>query len=370
MNPQRISSANRIYLCPGSVRACEPLEALKTKEPEDKPAAAMSGTKVHNGIHRLLIPGTIDDMELTAREEWVATFFANVCKTEEAKIGIPIKVLPECEVYIGEQWCGHWDRIVIFDTCTIVWEWKTGRAHQDTADSHVQGRLYIVAGMDTLQIPTPVHFHVLSAGEEQGEWHSFCVFDDAAIKNARIEADYIFDQANNPDAALHPGQVQCKYCRARGTPNCPPTFQMLQQAQAAIKADFGQDVAALDSAMDIWKQVQNYGSNMESVVRSLMDNGVAFPHWEFGRPRIQREVLDITIAHDRLAKTISDAAFLNSCSVSCPDLDNAIYKEQPKGEGIKKITRKEVPAILKDLLGDVMIEKPSKKPIKRKDDEE
>lgn len=370
MNPQRISSAPRIHRCPGSVAACEGLEPLHGGKASK---AADSGRKCHNAVGTLLMDLPIDDMELTAREEYISNKFANAVRIQESKMGMPpTKILSEVEVYIGEMWVGHWDRVTVFGAMgTIFWEYKTGRIHQEPASSHVQGRLYVVAGVETLRVPYPCHLFVLSAGEEEGEHMTMCVFQEEDVQNAYAEAKYIYDEASKPGAKRYPGQMQCKYCLARGTPRCEETHQMLLVAESSMKS-LGADAESMAKALDIWKQVKPYGENVESTCRGLMNSGVKLPGWQFGTPKTDRDIPDTLAAESKLVPAVvARPEFGKCCTLSTSSLCDSVYRSRstPK-EGEKKLTRKAATELVESTLGDLLVKTKQQPPIVREKEEE
>lgn len=364
MKPQRISSSPRLYKCPGSANACARLEDLKPSKTEKAPAAT-SGEKVHNAIHVLNAEGSIDNLDLTSREEFIATFFSGVVKREIARIGFPVVfTAPEQECFIGNKWIGHWDDAYGFgDKGTILFEYKTGYLHQEPANLHVQGRLYGVSLFDTFpHLTTPLIMFRLSAGEEAGEHVSMCVFSDEDISRARLEADYIYDKADRPDAPRVPGLAQCRYCYARGTPACPETAQTMEIAHALLSQDL-KAPEQIGAAMEMWKQCQSFGRNLESVTRSLMESGTKIPGWMFGKPKEPRDIPNVAEGFIRLKSAITQADYLECCAVSVPKVETMLYKKQVVAEGGKKATRKATTEFMEAILGDAMVKVPERAPI-------
>lgn len=372
IKPQRISSSPRLYLCPGSAMACEALD-LKPVEPQTpQKTAATSGRTIHDAVHTILAGGNLDDWDLTVREEGVSEWFAECVKREELKPGrAPTMILPEQEVYIAEMWVGHWDRLVVYgDWGTILWEWKTGRLHQEPASGHVQGRLYAVAAMETIRCPLPLIFYVISAGEEKGEHLSMCVFDKEPIEMAKKEAEIIWERANTIGANRIPGQIQCKYCPARGTPVCPETFQMIEIAHASLIAEISKTPEKLGDAMLMWKDVQPYGKNLENVVRMVLENGMKIPGIAFGTPKAPRIIEDVAAGYLKLKDIMTQETYLKCCDVSVPEIEKYLYKNQAVVPGQKRTTRKATANLLEAQLGDTMKRIPERPPIVRSDQEE
>lgn len=378
MKVQRISSAERLYLCPGSAVAQDGIEYARDEESRN--TAAMSGTKVHAAVHMLLAGASIDFLPINRREEWVANTFADIVRRKEAQIGVPATmILPEMECYIRNNWIGHWDRVVIFgDNLTLLWEWKTGRLSQEKANAHVQGRMYGVAIYDTIPTaPYPLNACVLSAGEEFGEMLSECVFDKKAIEAARAEADYITERVSLPDAPRVPGLRQCKYCRAKGTPRCPETAQMLETAATQFTSEAVGDIHLIGDALRTWKWVRPYGENVERVVRGLLDKGEKVltsdsKEWVFGKARQSRTVEDLAIAFGKL-KGITDALeFLSACKLSLGDLEDVIYRKAPApdivtawvaAKGKKKLTRDLANKFVMEVLAELVVMQQNRPPL-------
>ena len=367
MKPQRISSSPRLYKCPGSAAACAALDLPVSPDAEKRQTAATSGRIVHAAIASLTAGGSIENMALTSREEYVANWFSSSVAREEAKPGRPATtILPEQEVYIGEQWCGHWDRAVVFgEWGSILWEYKTGQAHQEEASSHVQGRLYAVAGVETLALPTPIILYRLSAGEEIGEYLSMCVFEEADIAQARKEAAIIWERASDPKAQRIPGQAQCKYCPARGTPMCPETFQMVEQAYRSLRAEIEKAPEKLSEALGMWKDVQPFGKNLEETCRSAMEAGMILPGWTFGTPKAPRTVPDVAEGFRRLQGIMAQPDYLACCDVSVPAIEKTLYERQTPAPGEKKTTRKAMAEYVNETLGDAMQRIPERPPLVR-----
>jgi len=378
MKPQRISSAERLYLCPGSATAQDGIEYAHDEESRN--TAAMSGTKVHAAVHLLLAGASIDALPINRREEWVANTFADIVRRQEEKIGVkPTMILPEMECYIGNNWVGHWDRVVVFgEDMSLLWEWKTGRLSQDKANAHVQGRMYGVALYDTIpSAPYPLNACVLSAGEELGETLSECMFAEKDIQAARAEADYIVERMNVAAPVRVPGLRQCKYCRAKGTPRCPETAQMLETAATQFTPEALADVALIGDALRTWKWVRPYGENVERVVRGLLEKGQKVltsdqKEWVFGKASQSRTIEDLAAAFGKM-KGVTDALeFLSACKLSIGDLEDVIYRKAPApeivtawvtGKGKKKLTRDLANKFVMEILAELVVMKKNRPPL-------
>lgn len=220
----RISAAQRIADCPGSVRACAGLADIETP-------AGKAGTRIHKALAAFFAIG-VDSPEFAAAwdalesESEKGTFDELAAKTREviADHG-GLSAGPLCEISVAfELWRGHPDFVALCadQKTALALDWKSGRGDVPPAPANAQLRGYLLG----VQMARPFEAEpetyvcgIIQAGERPD-----LVSYGSDTREARKSLEEIAAAAFAPDAPRIPTPAACQYCRAAGTSRCPESF--------------------------------------------------------------------------------------------------------------------------------------------------
>lgn len=349
MKTLRASSAERRYLCPGSVHAEDGLP-----EPKASPEA-LEGTQTHEYIHRALNAEELPDMN-ERQEKIVKRFVAKVCTVEGDK---PQKIMTETEMMIPDGngipvWIAHPDRVTEFDNHIHIWEWKTGYKEQPRASEHIQLRAYILAAylyLSSGRLDQVVYFgHILSG---ENATLTTVRFELGDILRAAEELMKIAELCWDKNAKRIPGERQCRYCRARGTGRCPESQQELSLMPAPERLKLI-PVKHLGEIYRQWKsRVAPTGQALEKHIRQLLTEGIEVPGLHLGEAKKRRVITDVGKAYQALAALgITGEEFAGECKVSIKNAEQLIYDKLIEKDEVS--SRAQSNRIANDILSDVI----------------
>lgn len=234
------SKRHRWALCPGSVR-----EEAKYPEQRESPAA-IDGTHSHTLLEYCIKNGLIDPLTrvgLSMRDH-DGEFTVDKDRAARVKVAIdyvrerltPIMGMGKCVAEMKVDPSGLTHRtdlsgtvdIQLFDPMNSVLEimdYKDGMAPVEVIGNH-QLELYAVGVLSMLEIPAdkPYPFHTIRMTIIQPK---LALRGMSPIQSHDVDVAYILNEVvhkiiaeaeltQRPDAALVPGDSQCKYCLAKG----------------------------------------------------------------------------------------------------------------------------------------------------------
>lgn len=349
----RMSAAQRVALCPGSVKASIGIGEGKTS-PE-----AERGTRIHAALadyfsHGPATKDGISKMLTTPEEADTAVVMAEMTEKLIGELGgIDGKPLCEAEVEAA-GWTGHIDLMAMLNGGDLlVIDWKTGRGAVADSDENAQLRAYAVGairkatdlgwcygGQVTVAIIQPFEktvpcFYSIGdiavAGQELVAWRAGAEADTAP-------------RVPSPDA--------CKYCPAKATSRCPETTNLpATLAESAPLVDLrtmpGAKLAGLIAAGEI---VAKLLDEAKDAARDRLKAGEEVGDLALGKPRKTRSIADNLAALQRLAdKGVNQKAIFGFCKVSIPEIEKAMGK-----------------ADAAEAIGDLIVEKEGEAPLVRR----
>jgi hypothetical protein len=125
-------------------------------------------------------------------------------------------------------------------------------------------------------------------------------YEGAALRRARYLVHALVRRANNPKAKLNPGEVQCKYCKAK--PICPA----LQEESLAL-AKLGHDVSAFEGKrlaelLDRCKPVEDFIKALRERAREMLTvKSEAVPGYGLKMGHRRRKITDNGKVYEVLA---------------------------------------------------------------------
>lgn len=332
----RASSAQRIALCPGSVRAAYGLE-------DDCPSSPLAerGERIHAWLanHFGVQKGY---PALTAEEHEVAIALAEKTRRFIDSRGLvgPLKMWTEMHVE-RDGWSGHIDLVVEADNERVIVDWKTGWGDQVSPDLNAQLRTYAVL----LDLAPCVAVLIQPGGRPEP-----VEFTEDDLEKAKEELDGIRLDALSAGAKRYPHPVACQYCPAFGRATCPDTSLSIERASVPIDA---KDLAEMQPEElgvlgKLAKLAEKRIAQVKDEIRRRIEAGGSVPFCSIGAPSVQWVVTDIGRAFEQMPE-LDQAEFLKACTVSLPKLAeiyHAALLPAHDGHYTKAEARREVERLL------------------------
>lgn len=375
------SSLQRIALCPGSLNAAEGYRGTETEE-------SKSGQRVHKALATMvnlehlkagkvgkILTAEMLSMLKSDREVIVATWFAGIVQKVVNDSGGVIEVVREKKLALklspDVEIEGTPDLMLKTADNTIrVFEYKTGQGEQATSDINLQEQAYIAMVWGCLKPgtkPVDVVGHLLAAGNEAGERHTFSKYKPKLIYGLTEKIKSICLAAMQPGAKRVPSFDACRYCPAKATKDCPETLDAVMK--------FADKAGEVEQAQAIFNQLEpdRRGKAIEkcklvvAVAEAILDaakvmleqDPASIPGWCLSEGRKRREIKDAGICFKILADKIGLAptAFVEAVNVSISKLEKVVHTWQAcKAEraGEKPPTKKAVKELLDSILVEVI----------------
>ena len=337
-NPFRISSSQRIALCPGSVAACSCL-------PKGQPGPeAERGTRIHAALAAHFTSSPLP--ELNGEEsECCEMLIGMTCRLVETLGGIDGSPLCEVEVSAG-GWTGHLDYMAMLKSGDIlVVDWKTGRGEVADASENAQLRGYAVGAVrKATELGWCYGGQAVVAIVQPFERVEPCRYSVGDIDAAERELEAWRAEAEKEGALRFPSPTACRYCPAKGTSRCPETAELpaalAKVAETVTLATMdGDRLAALISAAEI---VAKLADEAEAEAKKRLAEGQEVGDLALGKPRTTRSLKSTMAAVGRLeGMGIQPKAIFGFCSLSIPKVEAAMGKAEAQAALADLIETKE-----------------------------
>lgn len=354
------SGMARLCRCPGSWR----LEQMCPEPNESE--AAVEGTLLHAHMEHGTLP---EDAEQAEAVEW--------CRAMEEQLvrrvlySEPGGLVFEREVRLWdplEQYSGQADVIYRCGEVALVLDYKFGRGAVEGVEANHQLGALAVLVRAHLGVRT-VYAAILQPRVSREE-PPLVRYGEAALDNMERYLDECVAAAAEPDAELHPGEHQCKYCRAASI--CPAQMRLAKQITAAdvltgwAAWSPAQKRLAYDTALLAKRWAESVVGKCEADLR----NGAPIEGLEMGAGRTSFTITDAQVAFSILHREldVSAAEFVACCKVGITELHKLTHsklKEREQSSNTKDSRR-----ITLDLLAAAGEEKTTKGSIKASAKEE
>lgn len=225
---------------------------------------------------------------------------------------IPLTGMPDLAVKIGGCW--H------------IFDWKSGYGKVTTASKNLQGRGYVVLLAEETAAPT-VYFHLFSAGNDEEEKFTSCVYGFKDIENARQYVEVLCLLAPN-GGDREPSLDACRFCRACGNPQrCPESMVVAKELKdvaepillpAVTEEPPTRAVAlALTEAYDRVELGMQAGKRFQQYVRTILEaHPNSLPGLKLSAIPMETEVTDAKKTFETAIQEgwVADAdEFVNGC---------------------------------------------------------
>lgn len=337
--PFRLSKAQRIAECPGSVNATRGLFSSGKSSTE-----AEKGTRIHNilSAHYTKPASNDSDPKIYSykNEEEKDAVNNLIRKTDSFISGLnlgAIKSGPVCEFGVEvEGWTGHPDFMCMMEDGTlVVIDWKSGRLAVEDSSFNAQLRGYAVAAPDYAKNDLSWDGWrgvVFAAIVQSYEPTTCCAYDENGISSARKELASWIGDALKPDAPRIPSESACRYCPACGTDRCRETKNMTAEIAKtdtnSIQTMDGDRLAYLNEMAGV---VANIRKSIEKEIRFRIANGQAVGNCSIGKGKLLQSIENTEEAISILISNgVSQAEALSFCSISYADVKKKLGKDEAK----------------------------------------
>lgn len=242
----RISAAQRIADCPGSVLASAGLPNRESEFSE-------SGKRIHSALAAYFGSGHDFDKaaaNLSPDEKDITETLVQKTKAFLDSMGGQSSA-PVCEsaVEFGD-WRGHPDFICLCDSGRrlVILDWKSGWGDIPPAESNAQLRGYFAGaitaresgGLAKIATDGIDYISEVAVALITPEKTSHCIYPPDSFAAASEEMNGIAAAAKVPNAPRIPSPSACQYCRACGTANCPESMETALVVLRGRAVDFSQ----------------------------------------------------------------------------------------------------------------------------------
>ena len=281
-----MSAAPQLARCPGAAE-------LQKGMPDKSSKESRAGDVMHQAAAGKDVALTPDEADLVRRMvEHETTVRMMVFGTD------PIHVI-EREMRLwsnNKKFSGQPDVVMVDGGTALVLDYKTGRIPVAQAADNWQ-----LKGYATLVAQSwPVNRVFVSIVQPMCGEPTLHKYEGESLKKVRRDIHALVRRASKPNAKLNPGEVQCKYCKAK--PICPA----LQQESLSLVRG-GTDVAVFDGRrlselLDRCKPVEDFIKALRERARELLsEKEGAVPGYRLKDGTRRRKITDNKKAYSVLA---------------------------------------------------------------------
>ena len=348
------SGMARLCRCPGSWR-------LEQMCPEaDESEAAAEGTLLHAHMEHGTLP---EDAEQAEAVEWCREMEGELQRIVWPDGVSDAKCVREERLWASDgSYSGQADAVWVADGKALAVDYKFGRgAVEGVEANHQLGALAVLVRQR--HGVSEVYAAILQPRVSRAV-PEMVRYDEVALNNMGRYLAARLATAAEPDAALHPGELQCKYCRAAAI--CPAQMQLAQQVTAAdLLAGWAAWTPAQKRlAYDTAQVAKKWAEKVVAKCEADLAAGVQVDGLELGAGRTSFTVTDsqgaFAVLNEELG--ISGAEFAACCKVGMTELDKLVHANL-KARG-RSATVKDSKDWLRACLADVAEVKSTKGSIK------
>lgn len=354
------SSMPRREKCPGSARMEKDLPGFETEQ-------AAEGTRLHAEIAKAItvtfetndIPEIEDEtvsqmfnrfMQIVMTDGITssADFLERIKSREEFELHV------ECQLpfhYCGiVQYSGTADVLIVTREKVIVIDWKTGHREVESAEENTQTAAYALAAMHMYnRNKASVYIYNPVIGQD-----THADFSDKAALARYIMG--VIAKCESEDAALVPGEEQCRYCRAAYHGTCPALAKTAELT--AVKASEVVPLPALsvlpeETICDLKAKcdlISKLAERVDAELKRRLENGQSCGPWKIKETSGGREITDINRAF--ALSGLPDSVFLTACTCSAAKLEKAYCQHRsadfPKQKAAKADLAEKLVTVIQD----------------------
>ena len=326
------SGLQRLVLCPGSW--------LAERELPDVPSeAAEDGTRLHRHME---LGTTPEDAAEAEAVEW--------CRVQERAL-VEKYVAPEGgETVLREQrwwerdrrFSGQQDVVYVLGEIALILDYKFGRVPVPVAADNLQLAGAGLLAFDNLPGVKVVFCGILQplASRQEPRLVRYNRVTEAHLRGYLVRA---IDAAEQPGARRVPGDVQCRYCRAKV--DCAACNGLLvQQTQVSVAeawADWSPEKKA--EALGLAGLAKKWAEAVERRAKGDLKDGLAIPGWFLGNGARSFKIHDAqgAFAHLNALIGVTGEEFAGCCTVKISALDKVVHARlaEQAPEGTKQMVK-------------------------------
>lgn len=357
------SGMQRLVLCPGSWMA-------EKGYPEESSEAAEAGTRLHAHMEHGTLPEDAAEAEAV---EW--------CRAQEVALAEKYlgwgsaadeRCLREQRWWFKDVFSGQADVVYVANGMALVLDYKFGRVPVAAARDNMQLAALALLALKMLPDVDVVFCGILqpfASRQEPG------VVRYHREMNGQLECYFMHAvaKAESEGARRVPGEVQCRYCKAKA--ECPACMALVSSATGGpASADLSQGLSTprqqLSEATSCWADwsaekkaeavrlaglAKKWAEAVERKAKADLKSGLAIPGCSLAAGKRSFKVNDAQGAFAVLARElgISGEEFAGCCSVKISELDKVVHKRlcERADEGTKVLV-KESSRWLREALAD------------------
>lgn len=321
------SNAHRWMECPGSVEAERGID--------DKPSAfAEEGTRAHDLAERALTTGATvldahDDQEMA---EFVRTYVEYVQHVTANADHVAIEQRVDYGGWVTGGF-GTADAIaVVGDTLQVI-DLKYGMGVRVDAANNPQGMLYALGAYAATELLFEVKRVVITIVQPRLDHISEWEISIGDLLRWAEFARQAAEATQQPDAPRHPGEKQCRFCKAKASCRA-----LMEYAESVLMSDFD----ALDDlpkantlrdhdmrrALDAKPLIEGWLSAVEAQVKERLETGRGFGGYKLVAGKSSRRWRNDDDAATLLAEHLGDDAFAPPKLLSPAQAEKALGKQR------------------------------------------
>lgn len=328
------SGMQRLVLCPGSWLA-------EKAYPEESSEAAEAGTRLHKHMEEGTLPEDAAEAEAV---EW--------CRVQERAL-VEKYVAPEGgETVLRElrwwerdrRFSGQQDVVYVLGEIALILDYKFGRVPVPVAADNLQLAGAGLLAFDNLPGVKVVFCGILQplASRQEPRLVRYNRVAEAHLRGYLVRA---IDAAEQPEARRVPGEVQCRYCKAKV--DCPACMVMVRSVTGGpASADLSQGLSTprqqLSEATSCWADwtpekkaealelavlAKKWAEAVERRAKADLKDGFGIPGWSLGAGRKTFKVTDAqgAFAHLNGLLGVTGEEFAGCCTVKISELDKVVH---------------------------------------------
>ena len=380
----RCSSLPRLEKCPGSRNAEARIKGTTSE-------AAESGTMIHAALETFIgMPEVLSSQDMAEaaiesitkaakledRNAFVFRWFALVVYTTTAEAGGAAQIISEkkgsLELGFDMTLTGSPDlQIITVADALHVWEYKTGMASVETSESHLQGQGYLLRAVDDLEWEGDVVLHMLAAGNDKGENHTFTFYTQEDLDAVTENINAVVEGALDPDAPRVVSLEGCQYCKAAGTMFCIESCKAIEKFEGNVikmedpVAVFGAlEPAQRSATVERAKLVAKIaGKIIDAAKAGVKADPEYIPGWGYGKSSEVRSLPDANgvfqVLNTKLGVTPEQFQGIAGVKLTAViKLIQGVLTDRATAAGEKTPTKKAMEEMALAMVGDLIARKP------------
>lgn len=326
------SGMQRLVLCPGSWLA-------EKGCPDVGSEAAELGTRLHKHME---LGTTPEDAEEAEAVEWCRKMEVQLAERYVAPMGAD-RVLREVRWWgHNEAFSGQADVVFVHEGCALVLDYKFGRVPVAAARDNMQLAALAYLALRNLPDVDVVFCGILQPLASRQEprvvrYH----------REMKGQLEVYFMQAVAEAEKLHarrvPGEVQCRYCKAKA--DCPACHGLLvQQSQVEVASAWPDWLPERKAeAVRLAGLAKRWADAVERRAKADLMAGLSIPGCSLSAGRKSFKVTDAQGAFSVLSDAIglTGEEFAGCCSVKISELDKLVHRRlaEQAPDGTKQLVK-------------------------------